>query len=122
VLSDATRGERVIVKPAAGGEARTVLTAPWRSIQFFWDWMPSSDALIMRRTREGGGDDLWLVPLSGTPRKLDINISQWPDARLFSVHPDGRQLAFVDSAGDRGAEVWALENFLPRTPRPSSQR
>jgi hypothetical protein len=46
------------------------------------------------------------------PRKLDIDTSKWGDGR-FAVHPDGRQLAFVATVGEPGAEVWALENFLP---------
>ena len=29
------------------------------------------------------------------------------------LHPDGRHLAFVANAGQPGAEISALENFLP---------
>jgi len=54
--------------------------------------------------------ELWLVPVGdGQPRKLEI------DPRNFqppiSVHPDGRQIAYL--SGESKAEIGVLENFLP---------
>jgi hypothetical protein len=31
----------------------------------------------------------------------------------LSFHPDGRRIAFTASGSGHGAEVWAMENFLP---------
>ena len=33
----------------------------------------------------------------------------------MQVHPNGRQLVYTASGEDRGCEVGALENFLPKT-------
>ena len=62
-----------------------------------------------------GGAARWRVPLTGQARKLDIDTSHWDrfGGGDFQLHPDGRQMAFVAAAGEPGAEVWALENFLP---------
>lgn len=50
----------------------------------------------------------------GEPREIDVDTSGWilPDGGLAS-HPNGRQIAYIGMAGKQGAEVWALENFLP---------
>lgn len=59
----------------------------------------------------GGATELWQVPLSGTPRKLDIDATRWSS---FHVSADGKQIAFVSQAGESGNQVWALENLLPK--------
>jgi len=61
-----------------------------------------------------GRQELWHVTLtSGPPRKLDIDVENWaflPSS--LTLHPDGRRIAFVASAGKQGPEVWMLENIL----------
>ncbi len=41
--------------------------------------------------------------------------------RLYSravFHPNGRQLVYIANGNDRaGFDDWALENFLPKTPK-----
>ena len=50
-------------------------------------------------------DELWLVPIEGTPRKLAIDLRQWVEGGHVQLHPDGRHLAFVANAGQPGAEI-----------------
>jgi hypothetical protein len=68
-------------------------------------WTPDGRALLL-----GGGGSLWRVPVDGgeAPRQLQLEIS---GDGGFSVHPDGRRLAYI--AGETRAEVWVIEDFLP---------
>jgi hypothetical protein len=63
----------------------------------------------------GGPRELWLVPLSGAARKLDLDVSNWDVLNAVGPRfsPNGKQVAFM--AGKRGMEVWALESFLNRS-------
>jgi Tol biopolymer transport system component len=121
-LRDDGRNKRsqVVVRPIAGGDTRVLFDAPLGAITFHWEWLPSGDALLVHTLLPGDVTELWLVPTSETPRKLDIDTRQWPEGAVFSVHPDGRHIAFVSASGEPGAHVWALENFLPQ-PRTASR-
>jgi hypothetical protein len=67
-------------------------------------------------TSPGAATEVWRVPLDGGERrKLELNVAGMTP---FSVHPDGRQIAFGLTARAKDDEVWVLENFLP----PSSTR
>jgi Tol biopolymer transport system component len=56
-----------------------------------------------------GGLDLWRVAIeSGVSEKLGIAMEGLLQVR---VHPDGRRIAFY--ASKFGAELWAMERFLP---------
>jgi hypothetical protein len=59
---------------------------------------------------EGAGE-LWRVPLDGGERrKLDAKVD---GMTRFSVHPDGKQIAYGLTERAKDDEVWVLENFLP---------
>jgi Tol biopolymer transport system component len=83
-------------------------------------WTPDSRAILIV-TRTSGQPELWAIDvLNGKRRQFDVDATDWKaaipgtDAFLdggFSLSPDGRHIAFL--MGKRGAEVWALENFLP---------
>ena len=80
--------------------------------------MPDSQAVLIRKGLNGTGvnargdqAELWLVPTNGgQSRKIDLGVK---DFGAFTMHPDGRQIAFVFVAGQNKEEVWVLENFLP---------
>jgi len=81
-----------------------------------WQWTPDSQGVIVENEKGGNSFDsreFWHLPLTGPARKLDIDGRQWGSGEGFQVHPDGRQIAFAAQAGEPGAQVWALENFLP---------
>lgn len=91
---------------------RLVVPTNWEGR--YWQWLPGSDAVLLDVTSpDEEVCELWRVPLSGAPRRLPIDTRQWIEGGHPRVSPDGRYLAFVAAAGDPGAEVWALENFLP---------
>ncbi len=92
VFSIGDGGTRELLKLQRGGVAEI-------------EWMPDGRALLL-----AGARSLWRVPIAGTetPQQLAVEISG--DAG-FSMHPDGRQLAFI--AGETQAEIWVIEDFLP---------
>ena len=83
-------------------------------------WTPDGSAILVSIaerfqvagvTAPGMATELWRVPLDGSPRqKLDVNVAGMTP---FSVHPDGRQIAFGQTAPKKDDEIWVLENFLP---------
>lgn len=114
---------RLLLLPVAGGQPRELLTftQPPGQGSGPWQWTPDSSAVIAMMNPFSRSDrGLWQVPVTGGgPRKLDIDPGIWMEDsrgggdRGFSVSPDGRSIAF--QIGRSGAEVWALENFLPNT-------
>jgi Tol biopolymer transport system component len=75
-------------------------------------WTPDGRAVLVRKPLSSDRlSELWRVPVDGSEAvKLDwISHGQ----TSFSVHPDGRQLAFAAAEQKRPDEIWVLENFLP---------
>ena len=74
-------------------------------------WTPDGRAVIVRKRAP---NELWFVPMAGEPRKLDVDVREWSFGAVgqMSIHPDGRQVAFL--SGTLSSEVMVLENFLPR--------
>lgn len=115
---DSDRPMTFLVARVAGDTARAVLRVPnGEALSNFWSWLPEGRGAVLMRTDARGTDALWHVPLEGTPRKLDVDLSNWTGDGEFQLHPDGRHLAFSANAGEPGAEIWALENVLPRPGR-----
>jgi Tol biopolymer transport system component len=111
-----TRTTALMVVPLDGGAAKPLMRA--REPEGFSpssQWMPDGRAMLIRKVVPGGADELWLAPLDGEPRRLNVDVRNWnggPGDFDFDLSPDGRRIAFVASAGAQGAEVWALEHFL----------
>ena len=87
--------------------------APTPTLSAHMAWTPDSRAVVVRNMVAGAaGGELWLVPLTGTSRRLDVDVSRMATGSdgAFRLHPDGRRLAFL--SGRRGTEIWVLENFL----------
>ena len=63
-------------------------------------------------TPEAKEADLWIVRLNGEAKKVDLDMRFSDNGGLVQLDPAGRRIAFVATAGETGAEVWALENFL----------
>ena len=85
-------GKALVVIPAAGGEARTLLFEGVTEIE--WG----------RELVAGKGPELWRIPLDGgLPVRLD---SPGNRDSGFSLHPDGERVALT--AGDSKSEIWVL--------------
>jgi Tol biopolymer transport system component len=105
----------LLVAPVAGGAPSVLLSVmnP-QQLNFSWQWTSNSDAIIVQKDMPAGRPaELWLVPLTGQPRQLNVDTRNWSEGSFFELHPDGRRVAVIETAGKPGAEVWALENFLP---------
>jgi TolB protein len=109
------RAVSVQVMPAAGGESRELLRdSEW------WDsgnlaWTPDGRYLLFAKPENAKAKTpplLWRVPVAGgAPEKLGISMGF---AASPVVHPDGKRVAFeVNEPGP--TELWALENFLPKS-------
>jgi Tol biopolymer transport system component len=124
-VDPATQSALLLVVSVADGSAREVLRltaqAAFSRIHTI-AWTPDSRAILVAR-KTSGRPELWSVDVaSGRSRTFDVDRSDWAAAMSdhdesnfldggFSLSPDGRQVAFL--MGKSGAEVWALENFLP---------
>jgi Tol biopolymer transport system component len=100
----------VLLIPTAGGEPREFLrsTPAEEVFRIHLAWGPGGRSLLAQKNT-AGGPQLWSIPIDGGERrKLDLNF--W-NAVGMRVHPDGRQVAYVD--GENKNEVMVLENFLP---------
>ena len=92
--------------PVAGGERRELLHLESTNDSCRLTWTPDS-RYVLCRNQEG---QVWRVPASGgEARKLVIPVK---GLRELRVHPDGKRVAMW--AQEPGAEIWVLENFLPR--------
>ena len=99
----------VTFQSVGGGEPRTVTVAAVLDGGRGVFATPDGQAVLAASSDERSRM-LWLIPASGTPRKLDIDTSSWrgPDFRLS---PNGRHIAFF--TGQDAREVWAFENVVP---------
>ncbi len=112
----ATRSMVLMLVPASGGEPRELirLKEP-ESIGFYsLAWTPDGrQVLFVKREDVPGAEarnSLWRVSVEGgAAQKIELGV---PNPRGIRFHPDGRRIAF--SAGENAAEIWVLENFLPK--------
>ncbi|MBI4889875.1 MAG: PD40 domain-containing protein [Acidobacteria bacterium] len=91
--------------PIAGGPQRQLLQLDDTNDYCLASWTPDSRNLLCPKNGQ-----VWRIPIEGGDvRKLAISIK---GLRELSVHPDGKRVAIW--AQEPGAEIWVLENFLPR--------
>jgi Tol biopolymer transport system component len=74
-------------------------------------WTPDGRELLTF-SRVAGAVRPTIVPIDGSPiRRIDIDSKSFNVNAPIRVHPDGRQMAYVE--GVVQMEVWKLEHFLP---------
>jgi len=117
-LALANRGNKFVIRimPTAGGELREIcsfeqegsptMTPAWsadgRYVYFCRPQAQFSEALwVLYRVSADGGE----------AQKIDLTMARF---RHFSVHPDGRRIAFSSmGANPAQSQIWVMENFLP---------
>jgi Tol biopolymer transport system component len=107
------RSTLVMTVPLDGGPSREVarLTEPDAFLGRGVTWTPDGRSLLTF-SRVAGAMRPTIVPIDGSPlRRIDIDTKNFNVNAPIRVHPDGRQMAYVD--GVVQMEVWKLENFLP---------
>jgi Tol biopolymer transport system component len=110
----------ILLSPAEGGPTRELMRVNRPVGLTVLAWTPGGKELVVwERLSEtpsyGPGDpvQLWLVNVAdGQRRKLDLGGAHLPPNARVSLHPDGRQLAYM-TVGSTHTELWVLENFLP---------
>jgi Tol biopolymer transport system component len=109
----------IVIVPVRSGPTRTLFPVAEPDYLGLHQiaWTPDGRAVIaVKQGRSSTGDisrELWLVPLEGTPLRLDVDVRRMPSPAFSGIrlHPSGTRLAFV-SDGETRNEVWVLEHFL----------
>jgi Tol biopolymer transport system component len=106
------RGSLMVV-PVDGGTPREILSLPKNESFRQLEWTSDGHSVIASKVGPGGfeaGLALWRIPVSGgSPQRMELNNASM--AGEYSVHPDGRRIAFT--SGQLKHEIWVIENFLP---------
>ena len=107
----------LVALPIGGGAPKELFRVGSGSeINWQWQWLSDGRGVVVIAGPTASGSappEMWMVPMEGQPRRLNVDMSSWEEGGHFRLSPDGRHAAFVAAAGNPGAEVWALENFLP---------
>jgi Tol biopolymer transport system component len=116
------QGQSLKLMPAAGGEARDLLTAQRPEWIVTVAWTPDGRQLLFGKSnisQQGQPSELWrLAAEGGEPQRLELTVE---GLRELRAHPDGQRLAF--SSFQMRREVWTMENFLKPAPdRKNSSR
>jgi Tol biopolymer transport system component len=105
--------ERVIYIAPSNGEIheitrlRTDETVEGRGLT----WTPDGRYLLFLGKHEDGLCELRRISVEGgKSQNLGLKVAAHT---YLSIHPDGRRIAFTGAGPTPGAEVWAMENFLP---------
>jgi len=107
--------ESLKVLPLEGGELRELLRLEqYEGIVFqSCAWAPDGRYILYGTgafSMEKPQVELWRISVEGgEPQKLGLSMD-W--MRHVRIHPDGKHVTF--SAGTYTAEVWVMENFLPK--------
>jgi len=112
----AQRTPEILAFPTSGGEPRVLLKADGAQAVRVISWMPDSRSLQIVKVLSSQSLERWLVPVDGgTPTNLGTIQPKDFFGRIFSLHPDGKRIAFEVRSPTKPQEVWILENFLPKS-------
>jgi len=116
LASESGVNRSLVAVPIGGGAPKELFRVGSGSeIDWEWQWLPGGRGIIAITASTASNSalrELWVVPMEGQPRRLNVDMSSWEEGGHLRLSPDGRYVAFVSAAGNPGAEVWALENFL----------
>jgi Tol biopolymer transport system component len=113
-LINRERNRVLKVMPASGGESRELHS--WED-KIFWSvkspaWTIDGRYILFPNGPSPDLWDLWRISVDGGEPEKTGMVMVYP--RHFSVHPDGRRIAFSSRGVEtKSPEVWVMENFLP---------
>jgi len=102
------------VIPTAGGKPYDLIKVLIPEMIASYAWTPTGREILFAKRLDYRKQDkkceLWMIPAEGgEARNLGLTIDRILN---LSIHPDGKRIAFT--SGEPGAEVWVMENFLPK--------
>jgi Tol biopolymer transport system component len=118
----AAKSSALLLVSTRGGQPREIIRVDLPRMVSVHSWTPDSRAILATILSPDAAEELWRVPLDGGERrKLETNVHGMTP---FSLHPDGRQIAYALTERAKDDEVWVLENFLPApaTAKPSAKK
>jgi len=103
------------ILPSEGGEPRELLRYEnagegMPSIA----WTPDDKYIYFTRYLKEDEEkkSLWRIPSNGgKPEKISIKMDNFGN---LNFHPDGQHIAFQSQTIEKPAEIWVMENFLPK--------
>jgi Tol biopolymer transport system component len=102
----------LMVMPAEGGQPRLLLRFPGSEWLKVAGWTPDGEEILFVRDLKLAtkpSTTLWRIRTDeGAPRKLDLGMNV---LNYIRFQPGGLRVAF--DSGQRGTEIWVMENFLP---------
>jgi len=104
----------IFIIPTSGGKPRELVRLePPGGRTSGLAWSRDGSSLYFSRRLKGS---IWLHRVAvagGAPESLNFEIGE-----ELRFSPDGRRLAFTRSKGQKVAEIWVMENFLPAAKEP----
>lgn len=115
VLLNSKQRRVVRIMPASGGDPREIYSFDHgENYVISPAWSADGRHIYFTKQQQEGGImwDLYRVSSGGgEAQKIGLNMAQ---LRHFSVHPDGRHIAFSSmGTNPEQSQVWVMENFLP---------
>ena len=115
VLLNSNQKRVLRIMPASGGDPREIYRFDHgENYQITPAWSADGRSIYFTK-QQGAGSIMWdlyhVAPDGGEAQKINLNMAQ---LRHFSVHPDGRHIAFSSMGlNPEQSQVWVMENFLP---------
>lgn len=102
----------LMLLPINGGQPRLLFKVSGSEYLKVVGWTPNSQEILFTRNTKLAtklSTTLWRISINtGTPRSIELGLPVLTNIRF---HPDGKRIVF--DSGQRGAEIFAMENFLP---------
>jgi len=97
----------------AGGEPRPIFEITGQGqLPNRYTWAADSRHILFTRKEEGVGWQLWRLPVDGgQPEALGLALQS--NIAFLHAHRDGQRVA-ISYGPLGGAEIWVMENFLPK--------
>ena len=115
----ATNTSVILIVPVDGGPIRELIRSDSREAVFrrFVAWVPDQRHVVVRKdsTIDVTKKPVLLLSVSGGEPPRTIDLPGLSTNAAIRINPNGRDVAFV--GGEYAAEVWVLENFLPKPTR-----